>query len=98
MVMRFQSPLVYINTIKLELSTAQTYEHTLNNVKSVVDRQRCPIAAKCFVCLLVRTIASFLLYKRLDNFRFIAIIVQYIVHTELSIFSTSCLTAISPCY
>ena len=36
----------YINTLKQELGTAKTYEHTLLDEKSVVDRHRCHMAAK----------------------------------------------------
>ena len=35
----------YINTLKQELGTAKTYEHTLLDEKSVVDRHRCHMAA-----------------------------------------------------
>ena len=36
----------YINTLKLELSTAKTYEHNLLDEKYIVDRHRCHMAAK----------------------------------------------------
>ena len=36
----------YIDTLKQELGTAKTYEHTLLDEKSVVDRYRCHMAAK----------------------------------------------------
>ena len=36
----------YINTIKQELGTAKIYEHNLLDEKSVVDRNRCHMAAK----------------------------------------------------
>ena len=36
----------YINTLKQELGTANTYEHNLLDEKSVDDRHRCHMAAK----------------------------------------------------
>ena len=36
----------YINTIKQELSTAKTYEHSRLDKTSIVDRHRCHMAAK----------------------------------------------------
>ena len=37
---------MYINTLKQELSTAQTYEHNGLDETSIVDRHRCHMAAK----------------------------------------------------
>ena len=36
----------YINTLKQELSTAKTYEHNRLDTTSIVDRDRCLMAAK----------------------------------------------------
>ena len=36
----------YINTLKQELSTANTYENNWLDKRSVVDRHRCHMAAK----------------------------------------------------
>ena len=36
----------YINTLKQELSTAKTYEHNRLDEASIVDRNRCHMAAK----------------------------------------------------
>ena len=35
----------YINTLKQELSTAKSYEHNRLDEMSLVDRQRCHLAA-----------------------------------------------------
>ena len=37
---------IYINTLQQELSTAKTYEHNRFDETSIVDRQRCHMAAK----------------------------------------------------
>ena len=37
----------YINTLKQELSTAEIYEHNRLDETTIVDRQRCNMAAKC---------------------------------------------------
>ena len=58
---------------------------------SIVDRHRCNMAAK--FGLLMRTIASFLHYKRPYKSRFIANS-SACTTTELSILLTFCLTAI----
>ena len=57
----------YIKTLKHELSTAKTYEHSLLEVRSVVDRHRCHTVAKS-VHLLMRIIASLLRYTGYLNF------------------------------
>ena len=36
----------YITTLKLELSTVNTYEHNRIDETSIVDRHRCHMAAK----------------------------------------------------
>ena len=36
----------YINTLKLELSTAKTYEHNRHDERSVVDKHGCHMMAK----------------------------------------------------
>ena len=36
----------YINTLKQELSTAKTYEHSRLDETSIFDRHRCHMAAK----------------------------------------------------
>ena len=36
----------YINTLKLELSTAKTYEHNRLNEMSVFDKHQCHMAVK----------------------------------------------------
>ena len=69
----------YNNTIKQERSTAKTYEHTLIDVKSVVDRHRCHIAAMCLVCLLMVIIASFLRYTGYINFIHVKDSITYVL-------------------
>ena len=91
----------YINTLKNELSTAKTYEHNRLDETSIVDRHRIDaIWQLSLVCLLMRTIASFLRYTGYLNFingpinRVFFANSSACTTTELSILLTSCLTAI----
>ena len=89
----------YINTLKQELSTAKPYEHNRLDETSIVDRHRCPMAAK--FGLFVDEYQSKLptlywlpkLHKRPFKSRFIANS-SACTSKELSFLLTSCLTAI----
>ena len=89
----------WFNTLKQELSTAKTYEHNRLDETSIVDRQRCHMAAK--FGLFVNEDHSKLhtlywlpkLHKRPYKLRFIANS-SACTTTELSILLTSCLAAI----
>ena len=90
---------MYINTLKQELSTAKTYEHSRRDETSIVDRHRCHMVVK--IELFVDEDQSKLptlywlyeLHKRPYKSRFIANS-SACTTTELSILLTSCLTAI----
>ena len=87
----------FINTLKQELSTAQTYEHNRLDETSIVDRHRCHMAVK--IGVFVDEDHSKLptiywlpkLHKRPYKSRFIA---NSCSSTVLSILWTSCLNAI----
>ena len=72
-----------------------TYEHNRLDETSIVDRHRCHIRQLSVVCLLMRTIASWLpkLHTRPYKLRFIANS-RSCTTTELSILLTSCLSVI----
>ena len=42
----FELKMYYINVLMQELCSAKTYEHNLLDERSVVDRDRCHMAAK----------------------------------------------------
>ena len=89
---------VYMNTLKKELSTAKTYEHTGLDEMSIVDRHRCHMAAKFGVFVdedhsKLPTIYWLpILHIRPYKSRFIANS-SSCTPFELSILLTSCLTA-----
>ena len=88
-----------INTLQQELSTAKTYEHNGLDETSMVDRDRCRMAAKSGLFIdedhsKLPTLYWLLkLHKRPYKSRFIANFSACTI-TELSILLTSCLTAI----
>ena len=88
----------YINTLKQELTTAKTYEHNRLDKTSIVDMNRCHMAAKFGLFddedhSKLPTLYCLPKHKRSYKSRFIA---NYSARTttELSILLTSCLTAI----
>ena len=89
----------YINTLKQELSTANTYENNRLDKTSIVDRHRCHMAAKFEVFVdedhsklpTINWLPK--LHKRPYKSRFIANS-SSCTTTDLSILLTSCLTAI----
>ena len=89
----------YINTLKQELSIAKTYEHNRLDETSIVDRNRCHIAAKSGVFVdedhskLSTLYWLHKLLKRSCKSHFTANS-SSCTTTELSILLTSCLTAI----
>ena len=88
----------YINTLKQELSTANTYKQNLLGERSVVNRHRCHVAAKFGVFVdedskLLNLYWLPKLHKISYKSRFIANS-SSCTTTELSIILTSCLTAI----
>ena len=90
---------LYIYTLKHELSTVKTYEHNRLDETSIVDRHRCHMAAKFGLFVdedhskLPRLYCLPKLHKRPYKSRFIANS-SACTTTELSILSTSCPTAI----
>ena len=89
----------YINTLKQELATAKTYEHTLLDERPVIDIHRCHMAAKFGVFVdedhsKLPTIYWLpKLHKRPYKSRFIAKS-SSCTTTELLIILTSCLISI----
>ena len=88
-----------MNTLKQELSTAKTYDHSRLDETSIVDRHRCHMAAKFGVFVdedhsKLRTIKWLpKLHKEPYKSRFIANSSSCTI-TELSFLLISCLTAI----
>ena len=88
-----------VNTLKQELGTAKTYEHTLLGKKSVVDRHRCYTAAK-FGVFVDEDHSKLLPLHWLPKLHKIPCTSRFIANssscstTELLISLTSCLTEI----
>ena len=93
--------MLYIKTLKQELSTTKTYEHKRFDETSVVDRHRCHMAAKFGVCSVDEDHSKLptlywlhKLHEQPYKSRFIANS-RSCTTTELSILLTFCFTAIN---
>ena len=89
----------YINTLKQELTTAKTYDHNRLDETSVVDKQRCHMAAKfgVFVDEEYSRLPTLYWSPKLLTRRYKSRLIansSSCTTTELSLLLTSCLAAI----